>query len=78
MSRARQLAHYMPPWQTLVDTDYNDYNDYRDSDLDLGQQTLVDTSRQIYHYSDLDSIRNSCDVFVEGDVSDDEGEEDVS
>ena len=33
--------------QTLVDNDYNDYNDYRDSDLD----------------SDLDSIRNSCDVI---------------
>ena len=42
---------------------YSDYNDYRDSNLDLGQQTLVNTSRHQQTDSDLDSIRNSCDVL---------------
>ena len=40
-----RMAQFMQRWQTPVDTDYNDYNDYRDNDLDLGQQTLVNTSR---------------------------------
>ena len=45
--------------------DYNYYNDYRDSNLDLGQQTLVDTSRHQQTDRDLDSICNSCDVFLD-------------
>ena len=38
--------------------DYNKYNDYRDSDLDLGLDWDIQSG------SDLDSIRNSCDVFT--------------
>ena len=53
----------------MVDTDYNDYNDYRDSDLDLGQQTLVDTSRHQQTDSDLDATLYSEDKIDKQDLS---------
>ena len=44
-----------------MDTDYNDFNDYRDSDLDW---IMTLRSSDLQSDSDLDSIRNSCDVFL--------------
>ena len=47
--------------------DYNNYNDYRDSDLDL------DLDWDLQSDSDLDGIRNSCDVY--DDVHSEDGQD---